>query len=90
GLQGYYVTETKFTSITDAYSDQSAQYLEDRWQVTKDLLLTVGIRNEQFENRNGDKQKFMDIKDQIAPRFAASWDVNGDSSFKVFGTAGRY
>lgn len=90
GLQGYYVTETKFTSITDAYSDQSAQYIEDRWQVTKDLLLTIGVRNEQFENRNGEKQKFMDIKDQIAPRFSASWDVNGDSTLKVFGTAGRY
>lgn len=90
GTRGYYVTETKFTSITDAYSDQSAQYIEDRWQVTKDLLLTLGVRNEQFENRNGDKQKFMDIKDQVAPRFAASWDVNGDSTFKVFGTAGRY
>ncbi|MGX4643234.1 TonB-dependent receptor [Massilia sp. SYSU DXS3249] len=90
GLQGYYVTETKFTSVTDAYSDQSAQYIEDRWQVTKDLLLTIGVRNEQFENRNGDNQKFMDIKDQIAPRFSAAWDVYGDASFKVFGSAGRY
>lgn len=90
GLQGYYVTETKFTSVTDAYSDQSAQYIEDRWQVTKDLLLTLGVRNEQFENRNGDNQVFMDMKDQIAPRFSASWDVNGDASLKVFGSAGRY
>ena len=90
GLQGYYVTETKFTSVTDAYSDQSAQYIEDRWQVTKDLLLTFGVRNEQFENRNGDNQVFMDMKDQIAPRFSAAWDVNGDASLKLFGSAGRY
>src|SRR5690606_14251403 len=30
------------------------------------------------------------MKDQIAPRFSAAWDVNGDASFKVFGSAGRY
>jgi outer membrane receptor protein involved in Fe transport len=90
GTQGYYVTETKFTSVTDAYSDQSAQYIEDRWQVTKNLLVTAGVRNEQFENRNGENQVFMDMKNQIAPRLAAAWDVNGDASFKVFGSAGRY
>jgi hypothetical protein len=30
------------------------------------------------------------MKNQIAPRVSASWDVNGDASFKVFGSAGRY
>ena len=48
------------------------------------------MRNEQIENQNGDKEKFLNMKNQIAPRLAASWDVNGDSSLKVFGSAGRY
>lgn len=39
---------------------------------------------------NGDGEKFIDMKNQIAPRLAASWDVNGDASFKVYGSLGRY
>ena len=90
GPQGYYGSEHILNTVTNAYSDQSAQYIEDRWQVTKDVLLTAGLRNEQFTNKNGDGVAFMDMKDQYAPRFSASWDVNGDASLKVFGSAGRY
>lgn len=90
GTQGYYVREQLFDSRTDAFSDQSAQYVEDRYQATKDLLVTVGLRNETFTNKNGDGQKFLEIKNQFSPRLAAAWDVNGDASMKVFGSAGRY
>ncbi|WP_426077248.1 TonB-dependent receptor [Janthinobacterium sp. PSPC3-1] len=90
GTRGYYVRLSDFSSVTDASATQSAQYLEDRYQVTKNLLITAGIRNEQYTNRNGDGEKFIDVKNQIAPRLAASWDVNGDASLKVFGSAGRY
>jgi hypothetical protein len=90
GPQGYYASQSIFESITSASATQSAQYLEDRWQITKNLLLTLGIRNESYSNSDGDDRKFIDQKNQTAPRFSASWDVNGDSSLKVFGSAGRY
>lgn len=90
GTQGYYVRKRIFTTTTDAGSDQSAQYIEDKYQVTKDILLTFGVRSESFKNKNGDGVTYMDQKNQIAPRFAGSWNVNGDGSFKVFGSAGRY
>ena len=90
GTRGYYVMQTIFSSITDAEATQSSQYLEDRWQVNKNLLVTMGLRNDQYSNSNGDGEKFIEKKRQIAPRLAASWDVNGDSSLKVFGSAGRY
>jgi hypothetical protein len=76
--------------VTDSYSEQSAIYLEDKWQVTKDVLLTLGVRSESFENQNDSKTTFLEMKNQINPRLAASWDVNGDASLKVFATAGRY
>jgi hypothetical protein len=88
--QGYYVTKTLFTDVTNAYSNQNAQYLEDKWQVTKNLLITPGVRVEGFDNQNGDKVKYLEQKNQIAPRLAVVWDMNGDSSTKVFGSAGRY
>jgi len=90
GTRGYYVRQRIFTSITDASAEQTAQYIEDRWQATKNLLVTVGLRNEQYSNTTGDGDKFVDMKNQIAPRFSASWDVNGDASLKVYGSAGRY
>jgi hypothetical protein len=90
GTQGYYVGKFEFSSVTPAKASQSAQYIEDRWQVTKNLLITAGLRNDQYNNTNGDGQKFIDMKNQMAPRLSASWDVAGDSSLKVFGSAGRY
>ena len=90
GAAGYYVRQRVFSSITDASSTQDAAYIEDRWQATKNLLLTIGVRSDSYTNSNGDGEKFIDMNDQIAPRFSAAWDVNGDASFKVFGSAGRY
>lgn len=90
GVDGYYVRETIFNDATTAYSNQSAQYIEDRYQVTKDILVTAGLRNEQFTNLNGDNVPFLEMKNQIAPRLAATWDVNGDASMKAFGSLGRY
>ncbi|MFZ6799038.1 TonB-dependent receptor [Undibacterium sp. Di24W] len=90
GTRGYYVTENVFSSLTQAGSQQTAQYFEDRYQATKNLLIVAGLRNDQYNNTNGDGEKFVDMKNQLAPRLSASWDVNGDSSMKVFGSAGRY
>lgn len=90
GTQGYYVSRDLFSTVTGSFGEQSAQYLEDKYQVTKDILLVAGIRRESFKNQNGDKQTFLEMKDQYNPRFAASWDVNGDSSLKIYGSAGRY
>jgi len=90
GTQGYYVSRRLFDSVTDASSKQDARYIEDRWQANKDLLVTVGLRQEGFKNINGDGETFLEVKDKLSPRFAAAWDVNGDASFKVFGSAGRY
>ncbi len=90
GGQGYYVRKSFFSSATEAYSNQSAQYIEDRYQATDDILVTLGLRNEQFANLNGEKEAFVKMDNQIAPRLGASWDVFSDATTKVFGSAGRY
>jgi len=90
GTQGYYVTRDLFSTVTDSYGEQSAFYLEDKYQVTNNLMVTLGVRSESFKNQNDSKTTFLEMKNQINPRIAASWDVNGDSSMKVFATAGRY
>jgi hypothetical protein len=90
GINGFYVRAVKFSTSTGAASDQTAEYLEDKWQVTKNLLVTGGIRREGFSNRNGDDQTFLKQDKNYSPRLSAAWDVNGDASFKVYGSAGRY
>lgn len=87
---GYWVRRQVFSSATTVASQQSAQFIEDKWQVTKDILISAGLRDEQFKNINGSGVTYLDMKNQISPRLGASWDVSGDSSAKVFGTVGRY
>ena len=90
GGDGYYVRELAYFTNTSMSLDQKAWYLEDRWQATDNLLLSLGIRNDQFTNKNDRGEVYMDAKDQWAPRLGLSWDLFGDSSFKVFANAGRY
>jgi hypothetical protein len=90
GVGGCFVTRNVQLTGAIPTVDQSAMYIEDRYQMTKDVLLTFGLRNEAYANKNTAGEIFIEQKQQIAPRFAATWDVMGDASFKVFGTAGRY
>ncbi|WP_057917328.1 TonB-dependent receptor [Lysobacter antibioticus] len=68
----------------------TAVYLEDNWQATDNLLLYGGLRRETFDNKNMLGKTFIKIDNQWSPRLGFTWDVNGDSSFKLYGTAGRY
>lgn len=69
---------------------QKAYYIEDRWQLTDRWLLSLGLRNDSFTNYNSDGVEYVSQKNQWAPRLGFTWDVNGDSSLKIFGNAGRY
>jgi len=90
GKDYYYVYQYIFDDATSAESDQSALYLEDRFQATKTWLVTLGLRNESFTNKNGDGLTFLQSKNFLSPRLSTSWDVHGDASLKVFGSLGRY
>ena len=71
-------------------STQNAYYLQDSWEVTDQLTLNLGIRNEGFENSNIDGVAFIDLQNQWAPRLGATYDVFGDGEAKLFGFYGRY
>ncbi len=71
-------------------STNNAWYLEDSWSVTDNLLLSLGVRNEAFDNKDGQGRTYIEMDDMWSPRFGFSWDVKGDSSMKLFGNVGRY
>lgn len=91
GQNGYYVYRHVVGNRVNVRSTQRAQYIEDKWQLTDQWLLSIGLRNDQFTDYNQFGKPFIkQTKPQWAPRLGASWDVNGDGSFKVFANAGRY
>lgn len=68
----------------------TAFYVEDTWQVTDNFVAYLGLRQETFDNRGGNGDTFIENDDLFGPRLGFSWDVRGDSSWKVFANAGRY
>jgi outer membrane receptor protein involved in Fe transport len=90
GTQGYYVTRDINTNLARPTSEQSAQYLQDHWQVTDRVLVDLGVRREQFSNFTSLGKEFISQRNMIAPRLGATWDYLGDSSLKFFVNAGRY
>jgi hypothetical protein len=91
GADGYFVTKYQYHDNATVRVSQRAQYIQDDWQVSDRLLLKLGLRNDQFTNYNAVGKPFLRLTSpQWAPRLGFSWDVNGDSSFKIYGNAGRY
>jgi hypothetical protein len=69
--------------------ENTAFYIEDNWQITDDMLLYIGVRNETFTNYAANGEVFVEADELIAPRLGFSWDVDGDSTKKLYGTFGR-
>ena len=84
------VEVVRFRNGAEVDVKSTAFYIEDTWTVTDNFILYGGLRSDNFKNLNGEGDAYVKVNNQIAPRLGFSWDVKGDSSFKVFGNAGRY
>lgn len=70
---------------------QRAFYLQDSWDLLDDRVnLQLGIRNDQFKNYGVTGAKYLELKNQWAPRLGASFDVFGDKLTKINAFWGRY
>lgn len=74
----------EFETVANAF------YVEDQWSVTPNLLLTLGLRSDSFNNKVADGSSFIKQDNLIAPRAGFAWDIKGDGTSKLFGNAGRY
>ncbi|MGO4612242.1 TonB-dependent receptor, partial [Variovorax sp. 2RAF20] len=77
GGEGYWVDHYTYSTATSMSLKQQAYYLEDRWQVSDDIMLSLGLRNDKFTNYNVAGKPYVASGDQWAPRLGASWDVFG-------------
>lgn len=64
-------------------------YLFDNWQVTKNVVVTGGLRFDRGRNLAANGVTYMDLK-TTSPRIGLSWDVHGDSSLKIGANAGKF
>ncbi|MEE7546436.1 TonB-dependent receptor [Xanthomonas sp. Kuri4-1] len=69
---------------------QNSWYVQDHWHVTDNFLLSLGVRNDSFENYNTSGQVFVKQDNIWQPRLGFSWDVAGDGSSRLYGNLGRY
>jgi len=91
GASGYYAMKLFQAYNPSTRVVERAQYIQDRWQITPNFLLTLGLRNDQFVNYDAASNPYIKLtKPNWSPRIGFSWDVHGDSTLKVFGNAGRY
>ena len=58
-------------------TEANAYYIEDIWNVTPNLLVNIGIRWDNFDNRAANGNSFIKMDNLIAPRMGFSWDMKG-------------
>jgi hypothetical protein len=95
GAYGYYAVHDR--RITNrAGSDIHALYIQDQWTLGNRLTLNLGIRTENEHipdfrpEADGAAAIKFSMKDKLAPRLGAAFDVLGDGRMKVFGSWGLY
>ena len=90
--EGTIAVRTRYDNqLSSSYQvKNTAFYIEDNWQLNDEWLIYLGVRNETFSNYGHNGEIFIEGKDLIAPRVGFSWDIEGDSSRKLYGTYGRY
>jgi len=83
-------TRTRNTESATFAVENTAWYVEDSWQVTDNLMVYGGLRGETFTNKDAKGEVFIESDQLIAPRIGFAWDMEGDSTKKLFGTFGQY
>jgi len=85
-----YVEKVVFNTGAKVSVTQRAEYLQDNWHITDNFLARFGLRNDQFNNKNATGETFVRQDHNLQPRLGFAWDVHGDSSLKIYGSAGDY
>jgi len=85
-----YVSDRIFTGGGGFYSELTAWYITDKWEVSDNLTVDIGIRQDDFTNVGTTGKVLTDFSTDIAPRLGFSWDPSGDGKSKFFGTWGKY
>jgi hypothetical protein len=70
--------------------ESRAAYIQDSWAVAPALTVNLGLRYEEFLNKDGLGEDFIEIDGQWAPRLGVIWDPGGRGRQKLVASFGRY
>lgn len=85
-----YVRVRNLNSGGSFKSENTAFYIQDSWDVTDRVNLSLGLRNDRFLNKDGLGAAFTDLKNQWAPRAGINFDPTGDKRARISAFYGRY
>lgn len=86
---GKYVSQYVNIEGGSFQTQNTGLYVEDYWQISDRLMLYGALRRDRYTYKDGTGSDFMRLS-MTSPRLGFSWDVNGDSTLKVGGSAGKY
>ena len=67
-----------------------AFYLQDSWTPLTGLTLNIGVRDDEFNQKNLSGERYLDFKGNFAARAGFVYTPGGDSKFSFKGNYGRY
>jgi hypothetical protein len=70
--------------------ENQAFYIQDSWDPSDRLNLSVGVRNDRFTNFNAAGDTFINIENQWSPRLGFNFDPTGNMRSRISGFYGRY
>lgn len=85
-----YVRVRNLQSGGEFDSENTAFYIQDSWDVTDFINLSIGVRNDTFENKDGLGDTFTKLKNQWQPRLGINIDPFGDRRARISAFFGRY
>ncbi len=85
-----YVRVRNLNSGGSFQSENTAFYIQDDWDVTDRINLSLGLRNDKFVNKDGLGAPFTTLKNQWAPRLGVNFDPTGDKTARISAFYGRY
>jgi len=85
-----YVRVRNLNSGGSFQSENTAFYVQDDWDVTDRINLSLGVRNDKFVNKDGLGAPFTELKNQWAPRLGVNFDPTGDKTARISAFYGRY
>ncbi len=70
--------------------DNTAAYLQDRWQISSEFSLNLGVRWDRQEIFDRFGRKVIDLKKDYAPRIGFTWAPEAATRSKLYGAFGQY
>jgi hypothetical protein len=72
------------------HGENTSFYIQDAWDITSDISLQLGIRNDKFTLDNLIGEQVLNLKNNWGPRIGLTWDPVGEGKDKISASFGRY